>query len=111
VKIFFDNATTAKRLAKKIAHYVRESGKEIKLRTCQDMVAKMFGYRNFSDLYDTCGIFEKSLPDDLVALEELNRRADQYQAAIESYGFDTTEAARIIENVQVGPWLGIIDEP
>lgn len=106
MKIEFDNTDTVRNLAKRLVDEVRTWGDSIRLTDAQIIVARVFGYEDYSDFHDSVGRGTPSVPDAHAPKEE---RADRFRQYVEMFmenDFTRDEAADLLLEVRLGPWWG-----
>lgn len=102
MKISFATDVRLKRVAKRLKKCAAERGIELKLSDCLKAMAKVYGYRNYSDFYCQLGQKPPTLWDDCVPPEEVRDR-ERFQIATlaDDLQIEKEVAASIV--AEIGP--------
>lgn len=104
MRLFFEDTHVTKRLARQLQREARSLGKEIKLSSAHNLVAKAFGYRNYDDLHAMIGYGDPSEPDKTVSQEEQAQRFAQYVDALSQSEFTREQAIELLQKARSGSW-------
>lgn len=100
MRIFFATTKHPKRMAKAIQREFDTRGFEFSLCSCQELFARMSGYKNWHELHTITAQCPLPSPWDAeIDQETVNRRHDQYIAAMINAGVDQTVAIEIVTNI------------
>ncbi|RUM24367.1 hypothetical protein EFQ99_16400 [Rhizobium vallis] len=85
---------------------VETLGIELPIRT-RHLMAKLFGYESFPEMYDCAGHGVPSAPDSHVSPEALDARVQEYLAVLLAAGFSEDQGRELLQIVSYGGWWGL----
>lgn len=103
--IDFPNGNIPKRLARRLQKAAVGHGKTIKYSSSLNIVARMFGHKNYSEMQVRFEMANPSMSDAEVGQEELEGRLRQYVRALTDNDFSADEARDMLKAWRMGPWL------
>lgn len=103
--IDFPNGNIPKRLARRLQKAAVGHGKTIKYSSSLNIVARMFGHRNYNEMQVRFELANPSMSDAEVGQEELEGRLNQYVSALTGNDFSVDEARDMLKSWRMGPWL------
>jgi hypothetical protein len=95
-----DSPERPKKKGKLLKKELYAHGHDIPLSKCQELVAKMYGFRNFNDLYDQVGLFGRSLGDEDVDQATFDQRFWRQVDKLMDIGVSPDDAEEIIDRVR-----------
>jgi hypothetical protein len=106
MKIYFDSTKVVRHLGRQLTKAVRSWGDEIYLMEAHTIIARTFGYEDYSDLLKFVGLGVLSQPDRSVPSEEQEKRLKQYIDILSENDFSRDEAVSLVKDLRAGGWWG-----
>jgi hypothetical protein len=106
MKIYFDSTKVVRRLGRQLTKAVRSWGDEIYLTEAHTIIARAFGYEDYTDLVRFTGLGDLSQPDRSVSSEDQEKRLKQYVDILSENDFSRDEAVSLVKDLRTGGWWG-----